>query len=348
MDAATTRFHDAGLQQAGARKAAILAASLDPAAADALLERLSPPQADCVRQAMIELGEIGAVEQQRVIEEFRRIRPMVPDACPSGIELNRLSSSQLGALADQTLADRSLVSIGTEPAGDSADAGTSPFGFLQEADDESIVQLLGSERASTIAMVLFHLPPERTGELLASLDPGLQAEVLRRFADLENTDPETVREVEGALEVRLAKQFAAEQRRVAGPEAARRILAFCDPETRGHILENLAVNHEELAEELGRGPAIEFDELGDLNDVALRAVLQTVEPDMLSAALLGAPPEVADRFLECVTPRKAKKVKNKLIHPDPIRLSDVEEARRQIAAAAQRLSCGDADRSAAA
>ena len=78
------------MQEAGIHKAAIVVASLDPAAADRLLERLPQQWAEPVRQAVMALDGIDAQEQQRVIEEFRRIGPMIPDQCPPGIELDSL------------------------------------------------------------------------------------------------------------------------------------------------------------------------------------------------------------------------------------------------------------------
>ena len=104
-----------------------------------------------------------------------------------------------------------------------------PFDFLREAEDEKLASLLGSERPPTVALVLSHFPPERAGEVLSRLTPALQAEIVRRLIDLENTDPETLREVERALEARWSRQFADEQRRAAGPEAIAKILAACDP-----------------------------------------------------------------------------------------------------------------------
>jgi flagellar motor switch protein FliG len=323
---------------AGIRKAAVFVASLDATAADALLDRLGPQQAELVRQAMTELHEIDADEQGRVIEEFRRIEPLVPESSPAGIELDLLELSPLNRPA----------SSATEEARNSPAEESAPFDFLRETADKSLVQLLGGERAPTVAMVLAHLPPERAGDLLASLPPALQTEVLRRLVDLENTDSETVREVEQALEARLVRQFAVERRREAGPEAACRILAFCEPETRGQILDLLAAENQDLAVRLGRRPPIDFDDLANLGDDALRTVLRAAETEVLSAALLGAPPALLRRFLQCVAPRKAKKLEARLAHLDPIRLSDVEEARRRIAALAQHLSCGESGRSVAA
>ena len=78
--------HDAGV-----RKAAILVASLDAAAAGVLLDQLGPGQAELVRRAAAAMDEIDAEERQRVIDEFCRIGPMIPKACPAGIELTDIS-----------------------------------------------------------------------------------------------------------------------------------------------------------------------------------------------------------------------------------------------------------------
>jgi flagellar motor switch protein FliG len=349
MDATTN--HDAGI-----RKAAVFAASLDWAAADALFERLGPQHAKLVRQAMLDLGEIDAGERLRVLAEFRRSGPLLPAGSSEGIELDRLQPSRLERPAEQPQSP--LASMDYGPTQDCwpaaaqrpapAESPTAPFDFLREAGDKSLAQLLDGERAPTIALVLAHLPPQRSGDLLATLLPALQADVLRRLVDLEHTDSQTLREVEQALEARLAQQFAVERRRQAGPAAARRILASCEPETRGQILDTLAAEDQELATQLGRRPPFDFDRLVELDDDALRTVLRTAQPGVLTAALLGAPPPLLNRIRQCLGPRKAKKLEARLAHPEPIRLSDVEEARRRVAALAQQLSNGEAGRSAAA
>ena len=91
MDVATISLQDAGI-----RKAAILVASLDQAAADLLLRQLGPERAALVRQAVTYLDDIDADERQRIIDEFRRIGPMVPGPSPAGIELDRLPARSVG------------------------------------------------------------------------------------------------------------------------------------------------------------------------------------------------------------------------------------------------------------
>ena len=61
------------LSRDGLRKAAILVASLDTAAVDAVLDQvLAPEQARQVREIVVELEEIDQSERRRVIDEFFR------------------------------------------------------------------------------------------------------------------------------------------------------------------------------------------------------------------------------------------------------------------------------------
>jgi flagellar motor switch protein FliG len=318
------------MHRAGIRKAAILVASLDQAAADLLLDQLSPDNADRVRQAAMAIDPIDAEERQRVIDEFRRIGPMVPDACPPGIELDGLPAEPFRSAGAELAPDGDETIANAEPE-------TSPFGFLREAEQESLWQILVSERPQTIALVLSHLAPERAGELVSRFAPSLQVEVVRRLADLENTDTEILREIEQALEARLLRQFAIERGRAAGPDAVARILAACDSRVVAGILENLAACDEPLAERLGRRP-LEFDDLAQLDDAALLAVFRAAEPEVAQTALLGAPPRMVERILRRMIPAEAKILRRKLDSPGPIRLSDVEDARQQIAALAQRMA----------
>jgi flagellar motor switch protein FliG len=336
MNAVTT-----SLDNAGVRKAAILVASLDPAAADALLDRLAPEQANLVRQAVMVLDEIETKERQRVLDEFRRIGPMVPDKSPPGIELD-------GAMSDigpQSLAAPRDATNGRGFTSEASDA--PPFEFLSDAEHERLAQLLRGERPPTIALVLSHLPPRRAGEVLACFPPALGVEVVRRLADIENTDAETVRNVEQALESRWARQAAIEAGpAVGGPEAMGKILAACDPQMRGRILANLADHDRPLAERFGHHE-MAFDDVAQCDDPTILAILRAAEPETAQAALLGASPAVVERFLRAMPKKEAKRWRVKLDHPEPIRLSDVEEARRQIAALAQDITAGAMERTAA-
>jgi flagellar motor switch protein FliG len=308
---------------AGIRKAAILVACLDRSAADAVLEQLGPEQAQRVRQAVVVLDDIPDNEQQRVVDEFFRLGPRLSPEQSLGVELGgRLASFKRSA----------------PTAGKAASSGmqSPPFVRLREAEDEKLARLLAGERPQTIALVLSHLSARQAGGVLAHLQPNLQTEVVRRLVDLEETDPAILLEVEQALESRLSRQVPMQRRRVAGLQAMDGILQASESEVRLQILDNLAAHDEALAQRLGP-PPMEFDDLAELDDAALAAVFRAVEPQWIMPALLGAPPEISDRVLNILPRNQAESLRRKLEQPGPIRLSDMETARQNIADIAARI-----------
>ena len=317
----------------GLRKAALLLAGLDRASADAMLGALGPDQARCLRQAVVRLDEIDPAEQQEVIEEFLRAGPRRPRREPSGVELDEGLARRLGLVPAKSSAaceDEPLNGRRGEAAGESRGPAAPPFGFLHDAETEKLAGLLAAERPQTIAVVLSHLPAERAAGVLGRLPPDVQADVLRRLADLEETDPTILRELEGALQARFSRQVGIRPKRVAGVGAIGDILEAADSRLAVQILENLAAHDRGLAERLGP-PPVQFGDLALLDEAGLRLLLAHVESEVLSTALIGAPPRLAGRMLGALAPDEAAEIRRQMDAPGPIKLSDLEEARRRIA-----------------
>jgi flagellar motor switch protein FliG len=341
------------LHEAGIRKAAILVDSLDPAVAEAMLSQFAPAEEQQVRQAIAVLGEIDAEERQRIIDEFLRLGHMVPDASPAGLELDsplierQISAVRGGDDSVEVHVRRSVhsetrvtaPSVVAREAGENGNAAVEvapPFGFLSETDDEKLAHLLESERPATVALVLSHLPPQQAGNVLAHFLPHVQAEIIRRLVELDETDPNVLRDVERALETRLSRQFATQPRRIAGLDAVAAILDASDDHTGGMLLENLAACDRPLAEKLGLR-TITFEELESWDDDDVATLFRAADQELAHTALIGAPPALVERVLRTLKPRDAKRWRKRLDHPGPLRLSDVYDARRQIAALAQRM-----------
>ena len=325
----------------GIRKAAILVASLDMAGADAILDQLGPEQAARVRRTVVDLGQVDPQEQRRVIDEFHRIGPMVPDRQPPGIELDDRLARKLAAQPNRVFS--ALTPSENPTARDRAAktetgvATAKPFSFLRKAEADKLARTLDGERPQTIALVLSQIPSEQAGCVLAQFSAVLQAEVIQRLVELEETDPEILREVEQALQSRLSVHIGPRRRRVVGMKAVSDILKASGGGIGARILQNLAEYDGTLAERLGPR-AIEFEELTELDDASLRAIFQAAEPELTFVALVGASPRLIERIARHLSPGEAAMLRHKLDHPGPIRLSDVEDARCRVAETARRLA----------
>jgi flagellar motor switch protein FliG len=305
----------------GIRKAAILVSALSPAAAERLLAQMQSGQAEEVRRVQGALGPVDAEEQRAVIEEFFNLAPGLP-----GVEIDESLARKIA---------RKKGSSSAEPP-ESSGPKSPPFRFLQQAEDEKLVKILGSERPQTIALVLSHLPPEQAGAVLVRFAPAAQVEIIRRLVDLEETHPEILREVGRALEVRLSEQVRMQRRRVAGLAAVEGILEASGSQVSAKIFENLTVLDRSLADKLGPERP-EFSELIYQDDQTLAALLTAAGRELWMLALVGAPPALLQRVLRRLPAAEAEAFRHHLDHLGPTRLSDVEESRRRIEDLARQL-----------
>ena len=325
----------------GIRKAAILLASLDMASAKTLLGKFPPEQARQVRRAVVALGNVDARERRRIIDEFLRMgntaNPREPQR-PAPVEAPapKLAPSFSGIELDGRLAQQ--VAATPRAAQSRAADENSPFGFLRQGEIDRLAEVLTHERAQTIAVVLSHLPSRQAGALLARFDGRRQSEIVRRLAHLEETDPEILQEIESAIRAKLVQTVQVPTRaRVAGKKALQGILAASDQGIRGTILDSLTTHDPGLAESLGP-PMPSFDEVTRSDDRTLAIVFAAADPKLVVTALIGAPPPLVDRVTRDLLPAEAEALREQLDHPGPLRLSDIEAARQEIAALAGHLA----------
>ncbi len=275
------------------------------------------------------MDDIDQGEQRRVIDEF------------TGQGAGGAAAQRVGEQGVEWLPSTPSSQL-PAPSSLPPAPGSLPFRFLQETEAEKLVRLLVGERPQTIALVLSHLSPVRAAAVLARLPEDVQVDVIHRLIDLEETDPEILREVEETLRSRLSRPTSGcpvemPRRRVAGLQAVAGILQATDGRVGMQILDNLASRDRALAEKLGP-PQLTFDDLADLDEGLIAEVFEEAGPDLMLPALFGAAPGLASRLLARIPQADARAIRHELDHPGPIRLSDVEEARRQVARIASRLN----------
>ena len=297
------------------RKAAILISTLERQVADALLDQMSEEQATLIRRAAFELEQIDTIEQERVIAEFLGSSSAAP---PPPLK----ATQQKHEPPRQQTRPRS----------------SSPFRFLHQTDCRQIVAFLEGEHPQTVAVIVSHLPAERAMALVASLPNALQAEVIRRLVDLDETDPEILAEVEQGLEDRIARHLQMQQRRTAGIKAVVNILAAAEPDVERQILANLARHAPELARQLPyAGPAFCIDDLALLDAQTLAVLVRQADPEVTTLALAGCRGELVERVLGSLPSVEAEELRDAWRHLGPTPLTDIEAAQQAIVALAEQL-----------
>ena len=342
------------------RKAAILISTLDERSAEALLEQMDAEHAAKVRSAIVELDDISTGEEQQVLAEF--LQKQNSPALAKALHANE-SEVEL---------ELSSAAIDDQPSPPEPPSATAPpVQFLASVAADQLARVLRTEQPQTIAAVIAHLSPEQSAGVLEHLPPDLATESLERLATLEPVAPAVLADLERELRSRLTKLGAT---KLSG-ESDRRlnaVLGAMDFRQRERVLLQLSRRNGALAGRLGLGPAatdweakqtyqttafryrlqgtgheekkgkssaprLTFADLTQLDDRGLRAVFAAAEPAVVLLALTGADERLLSGVMRQLPAKDAAVLRERLDHPGPVRLREIEQAQDQLAGIASRL-----------
>jgi len=307
------------------RKAAIILMSLPEDDAAKLMARLTPKQVELVCIEIAQLESLGGTEQEAAILAFAEQNPNQLGGSGGGISLAKsLVTKALGKNATETLDNvrQSVESV--------------PFGFLRKVDSQNLLTFIIDEHPQTIALILSHLPSSYGAELIAGLPAERQLSVIRRIANMGQTNPEIIREVERGLETRMASVMSQSFENAGGVPTVAEILNVTDRGTGRTLLENLAQEDPDLVEEIRRLMFV-FDDIQKLSDKDMQGVLKNVESAQWAMALKGASQDLRDKVVGNMSKRAADMLLEEMDYLGSVKLSEVETVQQQIVDIVRRL-----------
>ncbi|MBI3099743.1 MAG: flagellar motor switch protein FliG [Planctomycetes bacterium] len=310
----------------GLRKAAVLIVSLEQEMATKVLAQMDKDTIERLSFEIAKLEDVTTVERDRVLEEFYHLSLAQQYIEQGGVAYAR-------ALLEKVLppeeAQRIIETI-------EQSLRVAPFGFLHKAETENLLTFLQEEHPQTIALILAHLGPGQSAEVLAGLPSKKQLEVVKRLATMEHTSPEVIAQVEGALEKRFASLVTEELRETGGVEAVAEILNLTDRATERGILEALEEEDPDLVDQIRRLMFV-FEDILLVNDRGVQNILKEVENDQLALALKTASEELKEKFFRNMSKRAAELIREEMEFMGPVRLADVESAQATIVDAVRKL-----------
>jgi flagellar motor switch protein FliG len=214
-----------------------------------------------------------------------------------------------------------------------------------------------------VAVILTQLPPGQAAATLERLPAELATLALERLAWLATPSPESLADLGRELREQLGPNSRSAAAQSESLDRLSAVLSAMPGGQRQQVLINLAARNAGLVGRLGvatptapplfaadfqryhietpapgaEEPLIEFDQLPQLDDEALRQVLAAADPQLTLLALTGADERLAGRILRKLPARDAAVLRERLEHPGPVRLRELDEARAELAAIASRL-----------
>jgi len=310
----------------GVTKASILMLAVGPDSAADVLRHMPSDKVEEVTRELAGLGRVPDRVQNGVIEEFYNIS--IASQYANEGSLSYAKTLLLNSL-DPTVAERLLSQIQTQVQ-------KTPFSFLQRAESEDLLTFIQEEHPQTIALILCHLSHHKASEVLIGLPMEKQLEVIKRIANMEQTNPEVIREVEQALESRLSNMLMQSMEKAGGVPTVSEILNLTDRATEKTIMEGLESDDPDLVEEIRRLMFV-FEDIKLVNDKGIQAVLKEIENDELSLALKTASEQLQQKIFTNMSERAAEMVKEDMEFMGPVRVSDVESSQQRIVDIVRRL-----------
>jgi len=310
----------------GVSKAAVFLLAIGPEAAGAILKHMQREMVEDLTREIASLGDVTLETRQQIVEEFYNVALARQYAGEGGLVY---AKSVLEKALPKDEAARVMEQIEHQVY-------QQPFSFLQKAESANLLTFMQDEHPQTIALILAHLPSSKGSEILAGLPPAKQIEVVTRVANMEQTNPEVIREVEKGLEQRLSGIVSQQFQKVGGVEAVAGMLNLADRSTEKGILETLQADDPELVEQIRRLMFV-FEDILLVNDKGIQSLLKEIDHDELALALKTASDEMKQKIFANMSERAAQLIKEDMEYMGPVRLSDVEAAQQRIVDVVRRL-----------
>jgi flagellar motor switch protein FliG len=312
---------------AGTQRAAILLMSLGEQEAANVLKQLDAREVQKLGIAMAELKEISREQMSSVLDTFIGVadgRANIASGSPDFVR--RVLTQAVGKQKADMLLDR--VSSGQTGQGIEA---------LKWMEAKAVAQIISGEHPQIGAIVLSHLEPEQSAAILPLLTEEMRTEVLMRVASLNEVAQTALSELDQLVEKQANVAPPSPLRRIGGARTVADILNAMERDKSGEELGKIEKADNEMHQQI-KDLLFVFDNLLDVDDRGIQALLREVGSDTLAVALRGAEPEVQEKILKNMSKRAAEILKDDMEARGPVKLADVEAAQKEIVTIAQRLA----------
>ncbi len=310
----------------GSERAAIFLMSLSEKDAAEIMKHMAVAEVQKLGQAMARLRHVSRDQADVVLGEFTsKVETQAPLVGSSPQSLKRLLANSLGEDRATSLIERI---IDDEPRG---------LDSLQLMDAKEITEIIHREHPQVIAIVLAGLEPKKSAQVIAQLPCQRATDVVTRIAKMREVPQSAVDELDEVLQQRFSQSGGFKVTEMGGIRSAAEILNTVDKELGQKIIEELDEKDPPLSQEIQDNMFV-FENLLDIDDRGIQAIVREITSDLLVVALKGAEPELQEKIFSNMSKRAAELLRDDLEAKGPMRVSDVEEAQKQIVQTVRKLA----------
>jgi flagellar motor switch protein FliG len=288
---------------------------------------MGPKEVQKVGAAMAAMANVSREQVQTILGDFiETVENQTALGVGSEEYIRRVMVDALGEEKAGTLIDRILLGRNTKG-----------LESLKWMDARAVAEIIRLEHPQIMAIVLSYLDSDHAASVLTYLPERVRIDVLMRIATLDGIQPAALAELDEIMERQFSGSNNVKSSSVGGVKAAANILNFVDSSMEGEIMELIKDADSELGQKI-QDLMFVFDNLADVDDQGIQALLREVSSDNLIIALKGADETVREKIFKNMSKRAAEMLRDDLEAKGPVRLSEVEIAQKEILAIARRMA----------
>ncbi len=225
--------------------------------------------------------------------------------------------------ADEVLAKLSRMKLASQA-----------FSYLDGINPKQLSDFIKDESPHTIAVILSHMDPAKSAEVLMQLDEEIRVKVTIQIATIKDVSPDVVRTISAVLEKKLESLLSSIVD-VGGVKVVADMLNKMGPKA-VDILKNINGIDTSLATRIKDNMFV-FEDLLNLDSEYIMKIIQSVE----SADVVVAMKNTTQEQIEKVTGAMSQRVKDRFYEESEmltkVKIKDIEAAQRRMLAVAQKM-----------
>lgn len=308
-------------------KAAVLLLSLGETDAAQVLRHMGPKEVQRVGVAMAQMRNVHREQVEQVMSEFVEI---VGDQTSLGVGsdsyIRKMLTSALGEDKANGLIDRILLG-----------GNTSGLDSLKWMEPRAVADVIRYEHPQIQAIVVAYLDPDQAGEVLGHFDHKVRLDIILRVSSLNTVQPAALKELNTILEKQFSGNSNASRTTLGGIKRAADIMNFLDSSVEGQLMDSIREIDDTLSGQI-EDLMFVFNNLSDVDDRGIQALLREVSSDVLVLALKGSDEGVKEKIFKNMSKRASELLRDDLEAKGPVRVSDVETAQKEILTIARRMA----------
>jgi flagellar motor switch protein FliG len=311
----------------GAQRAAVLMLLLGEQQAAEIIRFLNPKEVQSLGGAMVSVADLSQEAVNIVLDEFVvTLKKQTSLGLGTGDYVEKVLKRALGE--DKATSVLSRIMPGQ---------GSKGLEILKWMDARSIAEMIRGEHPKVVAIILSVLEHTVAADVLNFLPAEARPEIIQRIASLDTVQPSAMEELEQIMMKQFATNSSSKSSSFGGVKAAAQIMNSVKVELESAIMSGLSVIDSDLMQKI-QDNMFTFENLVGVDNRGIQAIMRTAEPDLLMVALKGAPDYVKDKFLDNMSARARVMFVDDMESKGPLRITEVEEAQKNVMRLARKLS----------